>query len=148
MASDSGFDRGQENSLPATPLSAIMNRLQRFRDGLTSPRTNDTPPVTSPTRIRSFLETPSRTSSNEPPPLNGSVAPTLSNEHQIVPHLVTPMTLLDASSITQEFVNDEFLTQQQATQQITRELDEARDIEFERNRSIQEDLEAREVEQH
>ena len=115
MASDSGFDRGQENSLPTTPLSSIMNRFQRFRDGFTSPRTNDTPPVTSPTSIRSFSETPARTSSNEPPPLNGSVAPTLSNEHQIVPHLVTPMTLLDASSITQELLNDELLLQQQAT---------------------------------
>ena len=123
MASDSGFDRGQENSLPATPLSSIMNRFQRFREGLASPRTNDTPPVTSPTSIRSFSETPARTSSNEPPPLNGSVAPTsfvaptLSNEHQIVPHLVTPFTLLDASSITHEL--DEFRLQQHATQLIT-----------------------------
>ena len=58
------------------------------------------------------------------------------------------MTLLDASSIIQELVSDKFLLQQQATQQITRELDEARDIEFERNRLIQEDREAREVEQH
>ena len=58
------------------------------------------------------------------------------------------MTLLDASTITQELVSDEFLLQQQASQQITRELDEAQDIEFERNWLIQEDCEAREVEQH
>ena len=72
------------------------------------------------------METPAHTSSNEPPPLNGSVAPTLSDEHQIVPRLVTLMTLLDASSITQEL--DEFRLQQQATLQITQALDEARDI--------------------
>ena len=108
MVSESGFDGGQENLLPASPLASVMGRLRQFRDGFTSPRPNDTTPVISPTRIESFSETPARTSSNEPPPLNGNVAPTLSNEHQIVPRLVTPMTLLDASSITQEHVSDEF----------------------------------------
>ena len=100
MVSELGLDGGHENSLPANPLSSVINRFRRFRDGFTSPQTNDTPPVTSLTRIRSFLETPARTSSNEPPPLNDDIAPRLSNEHQVVPHLVTPMTLLDASSIT------------------------------------------------
>ena len=147
MVSESGFDGGQENSSPATPLASVMGRLRQLRDGFTSPRPSVTFPVTSPTTISSFSETTARTSSNEPPPLNGSVAPTLSNEHQIVPHLVTPLTLLDASSITQELVSDEFRIQQQATQQITQELDEARDIEYERNRSIQQDRYAREAEQ-
>ena len=148
MASESGFDGGQENSLPATPLSLVMNRVRQFRDGFTSPCPNATPPVTSPTRVESFSKTPAHTSSNEPLPLNGDVGPTLHNKHRIVPRLVTPMTLLDASSITQELVNDEFLLQQQVTQQITQALDEARDREFERNRSIHEDCEAREAEQH
>ena len=96
-----------------------MDRLRQFRDSFTSPHPNDTTPVTSPTRIESFSKTSTLTSSNEPPPLNGSVAPTLSNEHQIVLHLVTPITLLDASSITKELVSDKFQLQQQATQQIT-----------------------------
>ena len=91
-----------------------MNRFRQFRDGFTSPRPNATPPVTSPTRVESFSETPAHTSSNEPPPLNGDVGPTFHNKRQIVPHLVTPMTLL-ALSITQELVNDEFLLQQQGT---------------------------------
>ena len=148
MASDSGFDRGQENSLPATPLSSIRNRFQRLREGFASPRTNVTPPVTSPTSVRSFSETPALTSRNEPPPLNGSVAPaafvepTLSAEQQIVPHTVTPITLY-SPSVTQELLSDEFLLQQQATQQVTQALDEARDIEIERSRLFQEDREAR-----
>ena len=116
MVSESGFDGGQENSLPATPLSSVMNRFRRFRDGFTSPQTDDIPPVTSPTRIGSFSETPARTSSNEPLPLNGDVVLMLSNKHQIVPRLVTQMTLLDASSITQELVSEGFRLQQQATQ--------------------------------
>ena len=145
MASESGFDGGQENSLPATPLSSVMNRFRQFRDGLTSPCPNATPPVTSPTRVESFSETPARTSSNEPLPLNGDVGPTSHQEHRIVPRSVTPSTLLDASSITQELVNDEFLLQSQVTQQITQALDEARDRESEQNRSICEDCEAREA---
>ena len=115
MASESRFDGGQENSLPATPLSLVMNRLRRFRDGFTSPQ-QDNAPVTSPTRIRSFSETPTHTSSNEPPPLNDDVISTLSNEQQIVPRLVTPMMLLDESNITQEPVRDEFRLRLQATQ--------------------------------
>ena len=77
--------------------------------------------------------------------MNGSVAPTLSDKHQVVPRLVTPVTLLDASSITQEL--NEFRLQQQATQQITQALNESRDIEFEHNRLIREDREAPEAEQ-
>ena len=119
MVSESGIDGGQENLLPATPLSSVMNRFRRFRDGFTSPQTNDIPPVTSPTRIRSFLETPARTSSNEPPPLNDDVVLISSNQQQIVPRLVTPMMLLDESPISQDFVNDKFLLQLHATQQIT-----------------------------
>ena len=124
-----------------------MNRFRQFRDDFTSPRPNDIPPVTSPTRIGSFLETPTRSSSSEPPPLNGNVVPTLSNKNQIVPRLVTLMLLLDASSITQELVSDEFRLQQQATQQSTRELDESRNIESKLNQSIREGSVAREVEQ-
>ena len=146
MTSESGFDGGQENSLPATPLASVMGRLRQFRDGFTSPRPSVTPPVTSPTTVSSFSETSARTSSNEPPPLNGDVGlrPTSQHEHRIVPRLVTS-TLLDASSITQEL--DEFRLQQHATQMITQVLDESRDNEFERNRLIREDREARKVEQ-
>ena len=57
------------------------------------------------------------------------------------------MVLLNESNITQELVSDEFCLQLQATQQITRGLDEAWDIEFERNRLIREAREARKVEQ-
>ena len=57
------------------------------------------------------------------------------------------MMLLDESHTTQEPLNDEFLLQLQATQQITRELNEARDIEFERNQAVREAREGREVEQ-
>ena len=146
MASEPRFDWEQENSLLATPLSSVMSRLRWFQDDFTSPQ-QDNSPVTSPTKIRSFLETPTCTSSNEPPPLNDDVVSAISNEQQIVPRLVTPMTLLDESNITQELVSDDFCLQLQATQQIPRELDEAWDIKFERNRSICEDCEAREVEQ-
>ena len=96
MTSESGFDRGQESSSLATPLLSVMNRFRQFQDGFTSPRPNATPSVTSLTRVESFLDTPAHTSSNEPLPLNSSVAPILSDEHQIVPRLVTPMMLLDA----------------------------------------------------
>ena len=71
----------------------------------------------------------------------------LSNQQQIVPRLVTLMMVLDESHINQELVSDEFLLQLQATQHINQELDEAWDIEFERNRAICETREAREVEQ-
>ena len=37
-----------------------------------------------------------------------------------------------------DLVNDEFRLQIEATQQITQELDEARDMEYERNRVIRE----------
>ena len=117
MASESRFDGGQESSLPVTPLSSVINRLGRFRGGFTSPQ-QDNYPVTSPTRIRSFSEIPARTSSNEPPPLNDDVVPTLSNQQQIVPRLVTQMMLLDESHINQELVRVEFLFRLQVTQQI------------------------------
>ena len=93
------------------------------------------------------MEGPTRTSSKKSPPLNDDVVLMSSNQQQIVPRLVTPVMLLDESHITQELVSDEFLLQLQATQQTTREFDEARDIGFERNRAIREASEAREVEQ-
>ena len=81
MVSESGFHGGQESSSPVTPMSLVMNRLLRFRDGFTSPQ-EDNSPVTSPTRIRSFSEAPARTSSNEPPSLNDEVTPMLSNQQK------------------------------------------------------------------
>ena len=71
MASESGFDGGQEDTSPVMPMASVMNRLQRFRNNFTSSQ-QDTSPVTSP-KIGSFLETPARTSSNEPPPLNDGI---------------------------------------------------------------------------
>ena len=109
MASEPGFDEGQENSSPVTPISSVMNRLRRFRDGFTSPQ-QDTSPVTSP-RIRSLLETPARTSNNEPLPLNDSIVSISSiQQQQIVPRLLTPMMLLQDEPLnTQDLMNDEFL---------------------------------------
>ena len=145
MVSESGFDGGQENSSPVTPISSVRNRLRRFRDGFTSPQ-QDTSPVTSP-GIRSFLETPARTSNNEPPPLNDSIVLISSIQpQQIVSRLVTPMLLLQDEPLnTQDLMNDEFLFQLQVMQQITQELDEARNMEYKRNRAIQEAREARET---
>ena len=57
------------------------------------------------------------------------------------------MLLQDEPPQTQDLVNDEFLLQLQATQQITRELNEARDLEHERRQAIREAQEAREVDQ-
>ena len=150
MASDSGFDGGQENSSPITPVSLVMNRLQRFRDGFTSPRP-DTSPVTSPT-IRSFSETPTPTSNYEPPPLNNSMVSIssiqLPPQQQIIPHRVTPVMLLrDEPTTLQDCVNDEFRIQLEATQQITQGLNEARELEYERDRVKQDRVirEAREA---
>ena len=119
MASDSGFDGGQEHSSPTTPMLLVMNSLRRFRDGITSPRPG-TSPVTSPTIIP-FSETPAPTSNYEPPPLNNSMVSIssiqLQPQQQIIPHRVTPVMLLRNEPITlQDRVNDEFLIQQEATQ--------------------------------
>ena len=100
-----------------TPMSLVMNRLRRFRDGFTSLR-QDTSLVTFP-RIGSFSETPVRTSSNETPPLNNGIVSISSiQQQQIIARLVTPMMLLDEPPNTQYLVNDKLLLQLQATQQI------------------------------
>ena len=137
MASDSGFDGGQEHSSPTTPMSLVMNSLRRFRDGITSPRPG-TSPVTSP-MIIPFSETPAPTSNYEPPPLNNSMVSIssiqLQPQQQIIPHRVSPVMLLrDEPSTLQEQVNNEFLMQQEATRQITQGLDEARELEYKRDR--------------
>ena len=121
MASDTGFDRGQENPLPMTPLSSrVMDRLRRFRGNIISPQQ-----LTTPSPMRSFSEAPALTSSNEPPPLNndiGSMSSLL--QQQIVPRMVTPMLLQDQPP--NELVQNEFLLQIQAAQQISQEIDDSR----------------------
>ena len=97
MASDSGFDGGQENRLLITPVSSVMDRLRRLRDGLIfSPRQVNTP-VTSP-RIRSFSETPDLSSNYKPSPLNDSIvlisSIQLPPQQQIILHRVTLVMLL------------------------------------------------------
>ena len=149
MASDSGFDGGQENSSPITPVSSVMDRLRRLQDGLISSPRQVTTPVTSP-RIRPFLETPALTSNYEPPPLNDSMVSIssiqLPPQQQIIPHRVTPVMLLhDEPPTTQDLVSDEFRLQLEATQQITQGLDEAQDMEYKQNKVICEAREAREA---
>ena len=56
------------------------------------------------------------------------------------------MLLHDEPPTTQDLVNDEFHLQLEAAQQITQELDEAWDMEYERNRVFREAREAREAE--
>jgi len=51
----------------------------------------------------------------------------LQPQQHIIPHRVTPVMFLQDEPPT-DLVNDEFPLQLEATQQITRELDEARDI--------------------
>ena len=120
MALDTGFDRGQENPLPMTPLSSrVMDRLRRFRGNILSPQQ-----VTTPSPIRSFSEAPARTSSNEPPPLNNDIGSISLLQQQIVPRMVTPMLLQDQPP--NELVQNEFLLQIQAAQQISQEIDDSR----------------------
>ena len=91
MVSDSKFYGEQDDLLPVTPMSLVMNRLQRFRNGITSPW-QEISPVTYP-NIKYFLETSAHTSSNKPLPFNNGIKSIASNQQQIIPRLVTPMMI-------------------------------------------------------